>query len=143
MRSHHQFGNGQILSRPIQGLIASALGINTFVSSYIYSIYGKEWIIYYVISITISTISGLNADYRADWGLISLNKGDWFLRDKKLFQNKIYYIFMAIDILLSILWTVSILSYYNEEINKIFIYWVFIFSYAEFARRGIWIFFRM
>jgi hypothetical protein len=127
----------------MQGLLANILMLNTVISLYIYTVNGKDWIYYYIISAVISTIAGLNADYHTYWGLLSLSKADYFLREKKLFKSRIYYIFMIVLLLLSILWTISFLSNFIQEINKFYIYLIFIISYAEFVRRGIWVFFRI
>lgn len=73
IRSHIQFGT-KFFSKPILGLIAIIFSMNTAISAFCYSTFltNQLWV-YWAISASLSTCTGCNADFRADWGLISFD----------------------------------------------------------------------
>ena len=75
IRSHIQLNTSKIFTRPILGLIAVICSFNNVLSSYLYNTYlSTGLLIYWIISAIIATFAGLNADVRADFGLISFDK---------------------------------------------------------------------
>jgi hypothetical protein len=63
---------------------------------------------YWIISASISTLTGTNADLRADWGIISLDKEDRLLRKYKMFKRWIYFFCAGVDLLLNVVWALTI-----------------------------------
>ncbi len=90
-----------------------------------------------------STIAGIQADFRADWGIISFDKEDCILRKYKLFERKVYYIVGVIDIILNIGWILTISNDLSTSFGLNPVYFLMILAYIELARKGLWIFFRI
>lgn len=90
-----------------------------------------------------STIAGIQADFRADWGIISFDKEDCILRKYKLFERKVYYIVGVIDIILNIGWILTISNDLSNSFGLNPVYFLMILAYIELARKGLWIFFRI
>lgn len=90
-----------------------------------------------------STIAGIQADLRADWGFISFDKEDWILRKYKLFERRTYFIVTVIDIILNVGWILTISNDLSSNIGLSPVYFLMILAYIELARKGMWIFFRI
>ena len=74
IRSHIQLNTSQKLTRPIIGLIAVIFSFNNVLSSFLYNTYYTDGLqAYWIISAICATFAGLNADIRADFGLISFD----------------------------------------------------------------------
>jgi hypothetical protein len=74
IRSHRQFGD-RCYSRPLIGITAVLFSANTVLSSYLYNIYLTEGLQnYWLVSVALSTLAGIQADFRADWGIISFDE---------------------------------------------------------------------
>lgn len=73
IRSHRQFGD-RCYSRPLIGITAVLFSMNTVISSYIYNLYLSDKLrVYWLFSAVCSTIAGIQADLRADWGLLGID----------------------------------------------------------------------
>jgi len=74
-RLHTEYEAGKICSRANNGGLAVCLGINTVIASYIYGTYDtQQLMIYWIFSATIGTLANINADFRADWGILTFDK---------------------------------------------------------------------
>lgn len=81
VRCHIQLKTNKTFTGPILSLISVLFSLNSVLSSLIYNIYlFKGLFIYWIISATIATIAGINADIRAHWALISFSNEDFMLR---------------------------------------------------------------
>lgn len=142
--SHRQLKTSKVFTRPILGLIAVVCSFNNVLSSYLYNTYLSDGLlIYWIISAIIATFAGLNADIRADFGLISFDKEDCLLRKYKRFPRPTYFIVVVIDFFLNIGWVFSVSNNlsFADSINPI--YFLMVLSYIELSRKGLWIFFRV
>lgn len=74
-RLHAQYSPNVRISRARQGLTAVIFTTNTVFSGYFYGSYGTTQLFHYwIVSACLSTLTGTNADLRADWGVISLDE---------------------------------------------------------------------
>jgi hypothetical protein len=80
-------GEGKIYSRPNAGTFAVIIGTHAAFASYLYgSNPSTRLLIYWIISAAVSTITGIHADFKADWGMLSFDSDeDCFLRKNLLF----------------------------------------------------------
>lgn len=109
LRLHQQYSPEVCVSRARQGLTACIFSLNTVVSSYLYGAYkSSQLMTYWIMSATISTLTGTNADLRADWGIISLDEEDCLLRKYKMFKRWVYFLCAVIDLLLNVVWALTI-----------------------------------
>lgn len=76
IRAHLQFSPGISFSRPKFAAINAICNMNTMISSYLYNAYSttQGFLVYWILSAIASTLTGLNTDYRTDWGLISFDE---------------------------------------------------------------------
>lgn len=133
-----------MFTKPIIGLIAVVCSFNNVLSSFLYNIYlSTGLLVYWIISAIIATFAGLNADIRADFGLISFDKEDCILRKYKRFPRATYFIVAIIDFFLNVGWVFSVSNNlsFADSINPI--YFLMVLSYIELSRKGLWIFFRV
>lgn len=118
--------------------------MNTVISSFLYNTYlTNELKTYWIVSAIFSTIAGIQADLRADWGLISFDKEDCILRKYKMFPRATYFIVSAIDIVLNIGWVLTLSNSTADDIGLNPVYFLMILAYVELARKGMWMFFRI
>lgn len=142
IRSHRQFGD-RCYSRPLIGITAVVFSMNTVISSYFYNLYPTEDLrIYWLISAALSTIFGIQADLRADWGFFWIDKG-FALRRFLGFPRITYFILIPVDIVLNIGWVLTISNNLSENVGINTVYFLMILSYVELARKGMWAFFRL
>lgn len=144
IRSHIQFGD-RCYSRPLIGITAVLFSMNTVITSYFYNANPSNDSLfhYWLVSAAFSTIAGIQADLRADWGLISFDEEDCILRKHKYFPRATYFIVSAIDIVLNVGWVLTISNNTANDIGINAVYFLMILSYVELARKGMWIFFRI
>lgn len=117
--------------------------MNTVISSYFYNLYPTEDLrVYWLISAALSTIFGIQADLRADWGFFWIDKG-FTLRRFLGFPRITYYILIPVDIVLNIGWVLTISNNLSENVGINTVYFLMILSYVELARKGMWAFFRL
>jgi hypothetical protein len=142
--SHRQLKTSKVFTRPILGLIAVVCSFNNVLSSFLYNSYlSTGLLVYWIISAIIATFAGLNADVRADFGLISFDEEDCLLRKYKRFPRATYFIVVVIDFFLNVGWVFSVSNNlsFADSINPI--YFLMVLSYIELSRKGLWIFFRV
>lgn len=104
--------------------------LNNVLSSFLYNTYlSTGLLVYWIISAIIATFAGLNADIRADFGLISFDKEDCLLRKYKRFPRATYFIVVVIDFFLNIGWVFSVSNNlsFADSINPI--YFLMVLSY--------------
>jgi hypothetical protein len=112
------------ISRARQGLLAVTFTTNTVISAFLYNKYSTDQLFHYwIASACISTITGTNADLRADWGVISLDKEDCLLRKYKYFPRGVYFFCAGLDLLLNVGWALTI----SNNIANFFSIWVLYF----------------
>lgn len=143
IRSHIQL-NSNKLTKPLIGLIAVVFSFNNVLSSFLYNIYLTDGLFaYWIVSAILATFAGLNADIRADFGLVSFDEEDCLLRKYKRFPRVTYFILVIIDFFLNIGWVFSVSNNlsFADSINPI--YFLMVLSYIELSRKGMWIFFRV
>jgi hypothetical protein len=110
-RLHAQYSPDVCVSRARQGLTAVIFTTNTMISSFLYGTYGtSNYLYYWIVSACLSTLTGTNADLRADWGIISLDEEDCLLRKYKMFPRGVYFFCAFIDLILNIGWALTISS---------------------------------
>lgn len=63
---------------------------------------------YWIENASISTITFTNADLRVNWGLITFDEEDCFLRKHKIFKRHVYFICAGIDLILNVGWALTI-----------------------------------
>lgn len=128
--SHRQLNTSKTFTKPILGLIAVVCSFNNVLSSYLYNTYlSTGLLVYWIISAIIATFAGLNADIRADFGLISFDEEDCLLRKYKRFSRATYFIVVVIDFFLNIGWVFSVSNNlsFADSINPI--YFLMVLSY--------------
>jgi hypothetical protein len=143
VRSHMQTGD-RCYSRPLIGLTSALFNINTVISSYLYTIYlTNDLLIYWIVSTALSTLAGIQADFRADWGLFGIDKEDMILRKYIYFPRSSYFVMGAINIVLKIGWILTISNNTANNIGVNPVYFLMVLSYIEIARKGMWMFIRI
>jgi len=71
IRGHFQLHSSKLITRPVLGFINSLFVLNTATAAFVYNrSLDSRLQIYWICSVILSTIVGLNTDFRADWGLI-------------------------------------------------------------------------
>ena len=143
-RLHYQYSPDVCISRARQGLTACIFSLNTVVSSYLYGTYKTTDLMkYWIISASISTLTTTNSDLRADWGVISLDKEDCLLRKYKMFKRWIYFFCAGLDLLLNVVWALTISTEIADYLNINSLYFFLLLQNLEFCRRGMWMLFRI
>jgi hypothetical protein len=126
------------------GFIAAICGFNTVISSYVYKVTNKESaFIYWIVAASISTLAGINAEVRADWGVISFDPTDCLVRKYKRFSRPVYLIAIAANIVLSIAWVLTISNNTSTNFGIDPLYFYMTLTVIELARKGMWGFFRI
>ncbi|KAI4379172.1 hypothetical protein MLD38_005502 [Melastoma candidum] len=103
---------------------------------------GIGWLCLVVVISGFATIYQLYWDFVRDWGLLQVNSKNPWLRNELLLRHKyIYYLSMAINVILRLAWLQTVLHYSFEHVD----YRVtgLIFAALEVIRRGLWNFFRL
>jgi hypothetical protein len=143
IRSHIQFGD-RCYSRPLIGITAVLFSMNTVVSAFIYGIYLRDGLlVYWLISAALSTLAGIQADLRADWGFISFDPEDCILRRYKTLPRSVYFTVAGVDIVLNVGWVLTVSNNTASGLGIDMVYFLMILSYIELARKGMWILFRL
>jgi hypothetical protein len=143
IRSHIQFGD-RCYSRPLIGITAVLFSMNTVVSAFLYSASLSDGLFrYWVVSAVLSTLAGIQADLRADWGLLSFDAEDCLLRRYKGFPRSVYFLVAGVDVVLNVGWVLTISNNTASDVGINMVYFLMILSYVELARKGMWVFFRV
>lgn len=100
------------------------------------------WLVATVISSCIATVYQIYWDIVVDWGLLQPNSRNPWLRDQLMLKNRsIYFLSIAINVLLRVSWLQSVIHYHfgasNHELTE------FLFAVLEVFRRGHWNFYRL
>lgn len=143
IRSHIQFGD-RCYSRPLIGITAVLFSLNTVISAFLYGLYLTDGLLtYWLVSAALSTLAGIQADLRADWGLISFDREDCILRKYKTLPRGVYFMVAVVDIVLNIGWVLTISNNTASGLGIDMVYFLMILSYVELARKAMWIVFRL
>jgi hypothetical protein len=130
VRLHRQFGGGLWISRANQGLTAVLFTSNTITASYLYGTRGTDsMLVYFIISAIFSTMAGINADYRADWGILSLDEEDCLLRRFRYFNRKTYLFWAIVDAILNVAWVLTISNNIRAFLNINVLYFFMLLQY--------------
>jgi hypothetical protein len=112
-------------------VINNVVVMNNATASYIYNYFlTTETLVYWLISAGIATISGLNTDFRADWGLITFEEENCFLRKYLRFPKAFYYVVMSFNVLLILGWVLTISNNTADGLGINMIYFLMILSYV-------------
>ncbi|KAK1551600.1 hypothetical protein Q3G72_001018 [Acer saccharum] len=102
------------------------------------------WIITSWVFSVVATVVGTYWDLVYDWGLLNRKSKNPWLRDKLLVpEKKIYFIAIALNILLRLAWMQTVLDIAHISSYLHFQTWLTIVACLEIIRRGIWNFFRL
>ncbi|KAI9168843.1 hypothetical protein LWI28_002684 [Acer negundo] len=102
------------------------------------------WIITSWIFSIAATVAGTYWDLVYDWGLLNRKSKNRWLRDKLLVPDKkIYFIAIALNILLRFAWMQTVLDIAHIGFKLHFQAWLTVVACLEIIRRGIWNFFRL
>lgn len=143
IRSHIQFGD-RCYSRPLIGITAVLFSLNAVISAFLYGHFLSEGLLtYWLVSAALSTLTGIQADLRADWGLISFDSEDCILRKYKTLPRSVYFAVAAVDIVLNVGWVLTVSNNTASGLGIDMVYFLMILSYIELARKGMWIVFRL
>ena len=147
IRLHVQFGQGKFCSRANIGHMAVIFGANGVTSSFVYGSGDNSEsigvVVYFYISMVVMTLFFIQADFRADWGIIGFDDEDCLLRKYIHFQRKTFLIWCIIDAILNIAWVLTISNNMRAFLNLNVLYFFMVLAYVEFARKGIWMTFRI
>ncbi|CAI0394442.1 unnamed protein product [Linum tenue] len=103
---------------------------------------GFTWLVLAWVFSAIAAIGSTYWDLVFDWGLLQRHSKNWWLRDKLLVPSKrVYYLAMALNVLLRFAWLQTVLGYNLVPLHKQTT--VAIVASLEIIRRGIWNFFRL
>ncbi|MCO5580861.1 hypothetical protein L7F22_034734 [Adiantum nelumboides] len=109
-----------------------------------FEFYGsKPWLVLRIMSSSIATIYQLYWDFVVDWGLLQPHSKNPWLRDQLILTKKsIYFMSMAMNILLRLAWIVSLthLHFVGTPDHLLF---DFLLASLEVIRRGHWNFYRL
>ncbi|KAF7809095.1 phosphate transporter PHO1-like protein 10-like [Senna tora] len=95
-----------------------------------------------LITSAIAAMQGLYWDIVMDWGLLRRHSKNPYLRDKLVIPHKsVYFIAMALDVVLRIFWMQSVLQLNWRSLRKVAM--TTVVACLEIIRRGIWNFFRI
>ena len=143
-RLHIRYGQGHIFSRSRNGLLAVMTGMNAVIASYLFGTYEtRELLIYWIFSAAIATLAGINADFRADWGIFSFDEEDCLLRKYLFFKRKTYLVWGIVDAVLSIGWILTISNALRAFLSLNVLYFFMVLTYIELSRKGLWMIFRI
>ncbi|GLU00070.1 hypothetical protein SLE2022_174640 [Rubroshorea leprosula] len=103
---------------------------------------GLTWKVLAWIFSVIAAVVGTYWDLIYDWGLLQLHSKNKWLRDKLLLpQKKIYFIAMALNVLLRFAWLQTVLGFTLFSLHTQTM--ITLVACLEIIRRGIWNFFRL
>jgi hypothetical protein len=120
------------------------LGINTVVASYLYGTYDTpSLMVYWIFSAAIGTLANINADFRADWGILSFAEEDCLLKKYTYFSRKTFLVWGIIDAFLNVVWVLTISNALRAFLQINVLYFFMILAYIELSRKGIWMTFRI
>lgn len=88
----------------------------------------------YIIMGFICFCYNLTLDFKVDWNLLNIGSKNFLLRDQLSFRNWIYYLCIIADIILRLVWIISILNITLEKES-----WIFIASFLEIIRQIMWV----
>jgi hypothetical protein len=130
IRFQTQDGTGRIYSRPNAGSCAVVMGTHTVIVSYIFGNNDThELLVYWIIAAAISTIVGIHADFKADWGFINCDEGSWFFRSTLHFKKTTYYFWLVVDAVLNVTWVLTISNTLNAFLNINVLYFFMLIQY--------------
>jgi len=109
-----------------------------------YTIKGDTaWLVLYILFSCFATLYQLYWDFVVDWGLLQPNSKNRWLRDNLILKKKyIYFVSMAVNVVLRLAW-VSSIQYVNNFPGISQAGWDTIFAALEVIRRGHWNFYRL
>lgn len=101
-----------------------------------------EWLCVLVIVSSVATVYQLYWDFVKDWGLLQVNSKNPWLRDELMLEKKIiYYISMALNLVLRLAWLQTVFHYsfgnVDYRVTGLFL------AALEIVRRGQWNFYRL
>lgn len=144
IRFQIQMGEGKIYSRPNAGTLAVIVGTHAAFASYLYgSNPSSQLLTYWIVSAAISTITGIHADFKADWGMLSFDGEDCFLRKNLHYKRSTFYFWCVVDAILNVTWVLTVSNALNAFLNINVLYFFMIVQFLELCRRGIWMNFRL
>ncbi|MED6163512.1 Acid phosphatase pho1 [Stylosanthes scabra] len=108
--------------------------------------YGRQdnhlWFVIVLITSTVATIYQLYWDFIKDWGFLNPNSTNPWLRDDLILKNKsIYYMSIALNVVLRLTWVETILHFKVGRVQSRLL--EFLLASLEVIRRGHWNFYRL
>ncbi|KAL5716430.1 hypothetical protein ACHQM5_018119 [Ranunculus cassubicifolius] len=103
---------------------------------------GKMWWVLALISSVLATAYCIYWDLVVDWGLLQRKSKNHWLRDRLTIPHKsVYYICMAVNVLLRFAWLQTVLDIQISGLHRENV--IAIFASLEIFRRGMWNYFRV
>ncbi|KAL1294690.1 hypothetical protein HN51_055481 [Arachis hypogaea] len=100
------------------------------------------WFVIVLITSTVATVYQLYWDFIKDWGFLNPNSKNPWLRDDLILKNKsIYYMSIALNVVLRLTWVETILHFKVGRVQSRLL--EFLLASLEVIRRGHWNFYRL
>ncbi|XWS39159.1 hypothetical protein CRYUN_Cryun18bG0026300 [Craigia yunnanensis] len=100
------------------------------------------WFSVVLVTSVVATVYQLYWDFVKDWGLLNPNSKNPWLRDDLILKNKsIYYLSIALNVVLRVAWIESIMRFRINPVQTHFL--DFFLASLEVIRRGHWNFYRL
>ncbi|XVF38497.1 hypothetical protein REPUB_Repub20aG0107200 [Reevesia pubescens] len=100
------------------------------------------WFAVVLVTSVVATVYQLYWDFVKDWGLLNPNSRNPWLRDDLILKNKsIYYLSIALNVVLRVAWIESIMQFHINPIQTHLL--DFFLASLEVIRRGHWNFYRL
>lgn len=85
--------------------------------------------IYWIFSAAIGTLANINADFRADWGILSFHKEDCLLRKYTYLSRKTFLVWCIIDAILNVVWVLTISNALRAFLKLNVLYFFMVLAY--------------
>ncbi|XP_010264986.1 PREDICTED: phosphate transporter PHO1-like [Nelumbo nucifera] len=100
------------------------------------------WLVMVIITSSIATVYQLYWDFVKDWGLLNPKSKNPWLRDDLILKNKcIYYVSIAINLVLRLVWVETVMRFNLKTVESRLL--DFFLASLEVIRRGHWNFYRL
>lgn len=100
-------------------------------------------LIYWIVSAAIATYTGVQADYKADWGIISFDEEDCLLRKNIHYKRSTFFFWAIVDAILNVAWVLTVSNTMNAFLKINVLYFFMVITFIELARKGLWMVFRV
>ncbi|XP_035547852.1 phosphate transporter PHO1 isoform X1 [Juglans regia] len=100
------------------------------------------WFPVVIVTSVVATVYQCYWDFVKDWGLLKQNSKNLWLRDDLILKNKnIYYVSIALNVVLRVAWVESVLKLNVNDVQQRLL--DFVLASLEVIRRGHWNFYRL